>query len=61
MKPKRALIGITEFRRTILGQLATIADSRHIILAKRGQPTAAVVPIDWYRQATEALGEPTEY
>lgn len=62
MKPKRRLIGITEFRRTTLGQMAAmLAAEEHIILTKRGTPTAVVVPIDWYRQAAAAIGEPTEY
>lgn len=35
-------------------------DGVHTIVAKHGRDAGVLVPMDWYRQAREALGDPTD-
>lgn len=34
---------------------------KHTVLAVRGRAVAVMVPIDWYREAADKLGDPTEF
>lgn len=58
---KTELMGV-ENARKVLGQRVDAATGQdlHTVLTKRGQPAAVVVPISWYRQAREAVGDPTD-
>ena len=58
---KRVLIGVQEFRTYLKDRLTAIEAGEHTVLARRGKPVAVMVPMDWYRQAAEALDDPTEY
>lgn len=54
-------IGV-EAARKVLGQRLDLAKKEgvHTILAKHGADAGAIVPMDWYRLAREALGDPTD-
>lgn len=58
---KTERIGV-EAARKVLGQQLdkAKADGLHTIIAKRGTDEGALVPMDWYRRAREALGDPTD-
>lgn len=51
-----------EDARKNLGNLVDEAerDGVHFPMSKYGRTKAVVVPIDWYRQAREAVGDPTD-
>ena len=58
---KRILLSVQALRRHV-GLLAEAVErGEHAVLSKHGKPFAVVVPIEWYRRAAEALGDPTEY
>lgn len=40
---------------------ALTADPPHTFVTRRGKPVLVMVPVDWYRRAAEALGDPTEF
>jgi prevent-host-death family protein len=58
---KTELMGV-ENTRKVLGQRVDAATDQdlHTVLTKRGQPAAVIVPMAWYRQAREAVGDPTD-
>lgn len=33
----------------------------HVVFTRHGKHIAVLVPIDWYREAAEKMGDPTEY
>lgn len=51
-----------EKARPKLGQLVEAArhDNMHTVVAKHTEDTAVIVPMDWYRSARKALGDPTD-
>lgn len=51
-----------EAARKVLGARIDLAkaDGTHTVIAKHGSDEVALVPMDWYRQAREALGDPTD-
>lgn len=51
-----------EAARKVLGKIVdkTKAEGVHTIIAKHGADAVAIVPMDWYRQARAALGDPTD-
>lgn len=63
---KRVLLGIQELRlriKSVVGMVAGSADDpggKHVVFTRHGKPVAALVPMDWYRQASEKQGEPTD-
>lgn len=59
---KRVLRGVQEIRLN-MGDVFRAIEERgeHIVFARRGKPTAVLVPIDWYRDAAAAMGDPTEF
>ena len=48
--------------RKVLGQRLEAGEKTgvHTIIGKRGADRGALVPMDWYRRAREALGDPTD-
>lgn len=61
---KRLLVGMEAFRKGLAARLDAVEPdqgSEHTVVARRGQPVAVLVPIEWYRQAAKKLGDPTEY
>jgi hypothetical protein len=61
MATKTELMGI-EAARLPLGKRSALAKEEgvHTVLTRFGQPETALVPMEWYRRAREALGEPTD-
>ena len=58
---KRVLRGIADIRLHLRDVFAGVDAGEHVVLSRRGRPVAALVPIEWYRIATGAMGDPTEY
>lgn len=59
---KRVLRGIQDIRLQMGDVFRGIEDRKeHIVFARRGKPVAVLVPIDWYRDAAQAVNDPTEY
>lgn len=56
------LMGIEKSRQTLGERLreANSKDEVHTVVTKHGKPDGAIVGMDWYRRAREALGEPTD-
>jgi prevent-host-death family protein len=54
-------IGV-EAARKVLGRIVDKVKDEgvHTIIGKRGSDVVAIVPMDWYRRAREALGDPTD-
>lgn len=48
---------VRELKRDVSGHLATATDDNPLIIRKYKKPYRAVVPIDWYERAAEALRE----
>jgi hypothetical protein len=61
MATKTELMGI-EKARLVLGDRSKLAkeEGTHTVLTRFGQAESTVVPMEWYRRAREALGEPTD-
>ncbi len=68
---KRELFGIQALRLQVKAVVAKVAGGKladgteepggtHVVFTRHGKPTAALVPMDWYRQAAEKMGEPTD-
>lgn len=59
--PKTKTMGVEALRK-VLGQEVerSAEDGTHIFVAKHGVDRGVYVPIEWYRQAREALKEPTD-
>lgn len=58
---KTELMGVESTRKVLGKRVDTATQANvHTVLTKRGQPAAVIVPMDWYRQAREALGDPTD-
>jgi prevent-host-death family protein len=51
-----------EEARKVLGRRVDRArdEDVHTAVTKHGRTIAVVVPLDWYRQAREAVGDPTD-
>ncbi len=59
--PKTKTLGVEALRKVLGPEIeASAKDGTHIITSKRGVNLVAVVPMDWYRKAREATGEPTD-
>lgn len=58
---KTERMSVEEVRR-VLGQRLDKArdEGLHTVLAKHTRDTGVIVPMDWYRRAREALGDPTD-
>lgn len=58
---KTERMGIEAARKALGRRLdAAKNDGVHTVLAKHSTDEAVIVPMDWYRQAREALGDPTD-
>ena len=57
---KRETVGIQDLRLKIKATFEKVASGLHVVIARHGKPIAVLVPMDWYRQAAEKMGEPTE-
>lgn len=51
-----------EAARKVLGPRVDLAKTEgvHTVIGKHGNDEAVLVPMSWYRQAREALGDPTD-
>lgn len=51
-----------EAARKVLGARVDLAkaDGTHTVIAKHAVDEAVLVPMEWYRQARQALGDPTD-
>jgi hypothetical protein len=61
---KRLLLGMEAFRKGLAARLDAVEPKQgaeHTVVARRGQPIAVLVPIEWYREAADKLGDPTEF
>lgn len=59
---KRRMVGIQEARDKFR-ECVDLAerDSVQTVVARRGKAVVAVVPMEWFRRASELMGEPTEF
>ncbi|GAA0495250.1 hypothetical protein Ade02nite_18980 [Paractinoplanes deccanensis] len=62
---KRVMLGIQELRlhlKDVITRVTGTAEkpAEHVVFTRHGKPTAVLVPMDWYRQAAEKMGEPTD-
>jgi prevent-host-death family protein len=57
---RRVLIGIQEMRLRLKPVVDMAINGTHVVFTRRGRPVTVLVPIDWYRKAAEAVGDPTE-
>lgn len=56
---RRVLMGIQEFRLNLRARVLAGRDlGEHTLVTSRGKPVGVYVPIDWYRRATDGMGEP---
>lgn len=59
---KRMLMATQAVRAQLKSVLdAVTTHGAQVIVVSRSRPTAVLVPIDWYREAAEKMGDPTEY
>ena len=59
--PKTKPMGVEALRKVLGPEIENSAkDGTHVIVRKRGVALGAFVPMDWYRKAREATGEPTD-
>jgi prevent-host-death family protein len=58
---RRILLSIQEARAQLKNVFDVVEAGRHVILIRHSAPAAVLLPIDWYREATAMMGEPTEY
>lgn len=56
---EREKLGIQDTRDKFRDRVdRAIAPGIHTVVSRHGRDVAVLVPIDWYRRASEALGEP---
>lgn len=63
---KRVLMGIQELRLHVKDVVARVTGTdekpgEHVVFTRHNNRVAVLVPIEWYREAAEKMGEPTEY
>lgn len=58
---KRIMLGVQDFRLALRARMNAASQGEHTVLAHRGRPVAVLVPMEWYRAAAAAMGDPTEY
>lgn len=59
--PKTKTMGVEALRKVLGPEIEKAAnDETHIVVAKHGVTRGVFVPLPWYRQAREALNEPTD-
>lgn len=57
----RVLIGIQKLRRELRERVRAVTeDGEHDVFTHYGKPVAVLVPIEWYRDAARAVGDPTD-
>nr|WP_221374335.1 type II toxin-antitoxin system prevent-host-death family antitoxin [Actinoplanes polyasparticus] len=57
---KRVLKGIQELRRDLKAVVELVTAGTHVVFTRHGKTVAVLVPMEWYREAAEKMGEPTE-
>ena len=62
---KRDVLGIQELRSHLKTVVARVegtdeVPSEHIVFTRHNKRIAVLVPMQWYRDAAEKMGEPTE-
>lgn len=56
---KRVLMGIQEFRLNLRARVLAGRDlGEHTLVSSRGKPVGVYVPMEWYRRASDGMGEP---
>lgn len=58
---KRDLVNVRDFRKEFAEKAKSVLAGTHLVITRYGNPQMAVVPMDWYREAAEKMGEPTEF
>ncbi len=69
---KREPVGIQALRLQIKAVIAKVTGGKltdgteepggtHVVFTRHGKHIAVLVPMDWYREAAEKMGDPTEY
>ena len=58
---KRELHPAQEVRERFAARVDDALRGIHTGITRHGRPVAALVDMDWYRRAAEALGEPTDW
>jgi prevent-host-death family protein len=58
---KRMLLAIQEARAQVKAVVDAVASAgTHVVFTRHGRTVAVLVPMDWYRDAAEKVGEPTD-
>jgi hypothetical protein len=58
---KRVLLGMQKLRREMAERVRAVTeDGEHDVFTHYGKPIAVLVPIEWYRDAARAVGDPTD-
>lgn len=57
---KRVLMGIQELRLKLRARVNAVEAGEHTVFTRHGKPVAVLVPIEWYRKAAKAVGDPTD-
>lgn len=59
--PKTEPMGVEALRKVLGTRIKEIKTTElHTVVTIHGKPEAVVVPMEWYRQARESMGEPTD-
>jgi prevent-host-death family protein len=59
---EREQLGIQDTRDNFRDRVdKAIEQGLHTVVARHGRNVAVLVPIEWYRRASEALDDPTEF
>lgn len=58
---KRVQVGIQDLRLHIKERVTAVENGEHAVFTRRGKSVAVLVPIEWYREATKKMGDPTEF
>lgn len=60
--PKREQLGVQEAREKLRDRIdEAMVNGVHTVISRHNKAVATLVPMDWYRRASDALGEPTEF
>lgn len=58
---KRIRMGIQAFRDGILTAIGKVESGEHVVVMRRNDTLAVLVPIEWYRDVCAKVGDPTDY
>jgi len=57
---KRVILSVQETRARLRQVIDAVCSGQQVIMMRHSTPTGVLVPIEWYREAAEKMGEPTE-